>query len=202
MTKTTPITSVEIDRKISEATVRQDTAETELRSTTRAHTAALADYELGLADLPAVEKARAAREAASQRLTDASELVAELHTRKKLAQDVERQADLKVQRQKAALINDERRKAFEKLNESVAQLSEDYRQVLQLNEALFGALPEKPDMTAGYLRIDDIDIALRKDLLRGGLRWALDWPWGTHGMPSFIEQVSGSHGVIAAWLKD
>jgi hypothetical protein len=162
---------------------------------------ALAAQMLGESDAAALQRARKARDAAGAAVEEIAVTITALQGRLELAQAAEQLAELRERQAKARQIADARQAAFERLQTSLNTFAADYREALQLNEALFSALPAIPDPDAGMLRIANIEEALRKNLIRSGMNWALDWPWGAHGLPEFIETVGPSHGVIHAWLE-
>jgi hypothetical protein len=202
VTNTQFISSADIEKKIQATEHEIQSFKLAARKSGEEFNVALAEHSLGIIDVATLSKARRAREQSKEALEESLILLEGLKERHTAALEVERIAEHSLQKEKASALNNARQKAFEKLQKSIDSLTRDYREVVDLNAALFGSLPTVPDIYAAKLRIDCIDEALKKALLKGGIQWAFKWPWGTFGLPEFIEEVSPAHGVISTWCEE
>ncbi|MGA2083467.1 MAG: hypothetical protein ABSH53_23095 [Holophaga sp.] len=67
----------------------------------------------------------------------------------------------------------ERNQAVARLADSAAKFVNDYHELFKVTAELSGALPRQPDPDGAMLPRDLVEIAVRKELVRLGLPWAL-----------------------------
>lgn len=168
VTNTQFISSADIEKKIQATEHEIQSFKLAVRKSGEEFNVALAEHSLGIIDVATLSKARRAREQSKEALEESLILLEGLKERHTAALEVERIAEHRLQKEKASALNNARQKAFEKLQKSIDSLTRDYREVVDLNAALFGSLPTVPDIYAAKLRIDCIDEALKRPCLKAG----------------------------------
>lgn len=100
---------------------------------------------------------------------------------------------------KAEALAEARSAAASRLVKSMESFAKDYLEFLKATGDLNGAIPEKPDMEAARLLKDPVENSVRQQLLKLGVEWASNWPWGTVSLPDFLPPYQETPKLIQQW---
>lgn len=184
---------------VAKLVAENDGAMATLEAALNAYGNALADYADGDGDETNVARLRKALESARIKV-DASEVALRTAQERRLSTLArEALANNAQQWDRAIALADDRQKALESLSAVAVTFAKTWQEVVKLNNDLYGALPNAPDMYAAVLNVDQLEIAVRKELLRLGVGWAFSYPWGRETLPPMMDELEAVPSVFRTW---
>lgn len=88
-----------------------------------------------------------------------------------------------------------------KMHASLTAFAADYRAVLDSNEQRFNSLVTVPDPDAAMIYTPLIETAVRLEMVKRGLPWAFDWPYGAIGIDEFLPKFEPVPELIRSWTE-
>lgn len=183
---------------IEKLRVEGNIAKVEADTARSAYEEALCNLAEGTGDTSAVSKLKRAFDTAQDRANSLAVACEAAQRRLIATKAAEAAAALRKQWDKAIEIADNRQNALAELAAAAKIFAEYYHKTIKLNAELFSALPNKPDLDAAFMRVEQIEILVRKELQRLGVAWAFDYPWKA---PEMLDEVAGVAGLIRSWQR-
>jgi len=174
-------------------------AQARLEAARAAYGNALVDEVEGQATAASVAKLKAEVSAAQDQASANAAALLMAQARQRNAQAATQRSQHAQQWDKSVALADKRQHALDALGRTAEQFAAAWREVLRLNADLYEALPAKPDMDAALLNVIQIETAIRRELLRTGIDWAISYPWGKETLPPFGESYKDAAAVVRAW---
>lgn len=172
-------------------------AETNLSNKRAALDALLTAGEI---DTPNVSKADDACAAAERKVRNLRLALSAAQSKLATQQAETERSERRARWQGVVTAAERRHESILKLARSAEAFAQDYVRALELNNELYAALPaQMPDPDAALLHKNLIEISVRKELLRRGVSFAFDWPWGVASLPEFTAQFDQALDVIKGW---
>jgi hypothetical protein len=147
-------------------------------------------------DSQEIRKSEESADQAQHRVSNLRRALATARARQSAAQADQERAEKAAHWQKTIKAAETRHVAIQRLEKSMATFAADYTAVLESNDTLKNMLPPSHDAFAILSDRPSLETALRKELVRLGLRWSLGWPWPAADLPSLTPQFDGALSVI------
>ena len=179
-----------------------DTAQARLEAARAAYGNALVDEAEGHATAASVAKLKNEVTAAQDQAGASAAALLMAQARQRASQVATQRSEHAQQWDKAVGLADARQHALDALGRTAEQFAGAWREVLRLNADLYEALPAKPDMDAAVLNVSQIETAIRRELLRTGVDWAISYPWGKETLPPFSDAYKDAAAVVQAWRSN
>ena len=122
-----------------------------------------------------------------------------VQARKETSAAAAARAELETKWTQAGVLAAERCAAAVKFKRSLEAASRDYQAFIQLGSDLTAVLPEAPDLDAAMLRSTDVEIAVKKEMLRVGFDFVFSWPYGKVSLPNFLEPFEATAQLVRQW---
>ncbi|HJW72588.1 MAG TPA: hypothetical protein VJ486_06990 [Geothrix sp.] len=159
-----------------------------------------ADLQEGVAAPAVAAKAEAELVAAKREVDRLTAALRTIDDRAQVSQVAADREALAEAWDKAVAATDARKAAAAKLAKTIEAFATDYQALIVATEAITKSLPETaPDHTAARLFIREIEMAVRMEMFRHDIPWAIKWAWGKADLPDFLAPFDGAGLVVRRW---
>jgi hypothetical protein len=177
---------------VSKLEARLTVAEAELQTKQAALNALLMTDE----DSPAVTKAEDALTAAERRVLNLKSAIQAARQKVADEQAADSLREKEVAREKALAAATARHDAIVTLAKAAEVFAQAYRHVLKTNGDLLAHIPTNHDTVAAMSDRPTLETKIRMELVRLGVPWAIQWPYGAVSIPPMVGQAEGALSVV------